>query len=130
MLLVPALQQGVTVIAAHCGTRARPWESDYTPSFVRLAHDYEHFYGDTSALNLPTRSYAYGIILADEVVRQKLVHGSDWPILCVPPPTRVGWRNALRLMTERNWMRRDVLTKQLLGFDEAYWCRAAKILRL
>ena len=27
-------------------------------------------------------------------------------------------------MTERNWMRRDVLIKQALGFDDAYWHRA------
>jgi predicted TIM-barrel fold metal-dependent hydrolase len=128
-LLVPALKRGVTVIAAHCGTRAKPWETDFTPAFVRLAREYEHFYGDTSALNLPARSYGYDIILRDEVVRQKLVHGSDWPIICIPPVTRLGWRAARRLLAERNWMRRDVLTKQLLGFDEAYWHRAGKLLR-
>jgi hypothetical protein len=27
-------------------------------------------------------------------------------------------------------MRRDVLTKRRLGFDDAYWQRAAKLLRL
>jgi hypothetical protein len=32
-------------------------------------------------------------------------------------------------MKEKNWMRRDVLIKQRLGFDEAYWQRAAKVLR-
>jgi predicted TIM-barrel fold metal-dependent hydrolase len=129
MLLVPALEHGVTVIAAHCGTRAQPWQSDFTAAFIRLAHDYEHFYGDTAALNLPSRSYAYDVILQDDVVRQKLVHGSDWPIISIPPATRIGWRTALRLMAERNWMRRDVMIKRLLGFDEAYWHRAAKILR-
>jgi hypothetical protein len=33
-------------------------------------------------------------------------------------------------MLERNWMRRDVLIKQKLGFDEAYFRRGAKVLRL
>jgi predicted TIM-barrel fold metal-dependent hydrolase len=129
-LLIPALKQGVRVIAAHCGTRDRLGQRDYTPDFMRLAHDYEHLYGDTAALNLPTRSYAYDSILNDGVVRNKLVHGSDWPIISVPTK-RAGWMRAVRLLfAEKNWMRRDVLTKQALGLDEAYWQRAGTLLRL
>ncbi|HEV3262767.1 MAG TPA: amidohydrolase family protein [Gemmataceae bacterium] len=128
-LLVPALRAGVTVIACHCGTRARPFERDYTPTFMRMAHEYEHLYGDTAALNLPMRSYAYKSILEDPVVRAKLVHGSDWPIISIPP-RRIGWLKALRLFGEQNWMRRDVLAKQQLGLEEAYWHRAGTLLRL
>jgi predicted TIM-barrel fold metal-dependent hydrolase len=130
MLLVPALQRGVTVIAAHCGTRSKPWEPDYVPQFVRLAKEYERFYGDTSALNLPTRWYAYRAVLNDEPVRRKLIHGSDWPILPIPPPGRVGAGAAVELMTDMNWLRRDVRTKEMLGFDDAYWARAATVLRV
>jgi predicted TIM-barrel fold metal-dependent hydrolase len=129
-LLVPALQRGVTVIAAHCGTRSRPLETDFAPTFFRLAHEYEHLYGDTAALDLPTRSYVYDAIFRDEVVRRKLVHGSDWPIISIPT-RRIGWRKAIGLLfCEKNWMRRDVLIKQQLGFDDAYWQRAATLLRL
>jgi predicted TIM-barrel fold metal-dependent hydrolase len=130
MLLVPALKKGVTVIAAHCGARARFSDQDYTPAFLRLAHEYEYLYGDTAALNLPLRSYAYDSLLRDEVVRRKLVHGSDWPILCIPT-RRAGWLKAVYwLLAERNWMRRDILTKQALGLDDAYWQRAGSLLRL
>lgn len=128
--LKPALERGVTVIAAHCGTRAVPGEPDYLPIFVRMAKEYERLYGDTAALNLPTRSYAYETLLKDDSVRQKLVHGSDWPIMPFPP-LRMGWGKAARLMWgESNWIRRDVLAKRALGFDEAYWHRAATLLRL
>jgi predicted TIM-barrel fold metal-dependent hydrolase len=129
-LLVPALKRGVTVIAAHCGTRSVPGETDYVPRFVRMAHEFEHLYGDTAALNLPTRSYAYPIILNDPVVRRKLVHGSDWPIIPLPPAGELGLRAAWDLMRERNWIRRDALTKQRLGLDDSYFRRAASILRL
>jgi predicted TIM-barrel fold metal-dependent hydrolase len=128
-LLVPAVKRGVIVIAAHCGTRSRLGEPSYTPTFVRLAREHEHFYGDTSALNLPMRSYAYDRILKDEAVRRKLVHGSDWPVMPIPT-RRIGWLKALRLLGEKNWLRRDVLVKQRLGFEEAYWHRAATLLRL
>ena len=45
----------------------RPARRDFLPSSCRLAREYEHFYGDTSALNLPTRWYAYETILNDHV---------------------------------------------------------------
>ena len=127
MLLVPALKRGVTVIGAHCGTRSAFGETDFLPQWVRLAREYENFYGDTAALNLPTRSYAYKTILDDPQLRSKLVHGSDWPILPVPP-TRAGLMEACRMWTDLNWIRRDIRIKQKLGFDDAYWQRAATIL--
>jgi hypothetical protein len=94
-----------------------------------MAHKYEHFYGDTSALCLPTRSYAFEKILNDPVVRDKLVHGSDWPIIALPPVMELGVRGSLTMMREPNWMRRDVLIKKKLGLDEQYWHRAGRILR-
>lgn len=126
-LLIPALNRGVTVIAAHWGTRARLGETDYVPSFVQMAHQYENLYGDTALLNNPMRSYAYDAILADAVVREKLVHGSDWPLPPIPP-RRIGWLHAAQLLTEKNWLVRDVRIKERLGFDEAFWHRAATLM--
>ncbi len=129
-LLVPALERGVTVIMAHCGTRSTPFDRDYLPDFMRLARKFEHCYGDTSALNLPTRAYAYEQILGDKVVRSKLVHGSDWPILPVPPMSMLGVETTFDLLRDMNWLRRDVRIKQRLGFDDAYWGRAGHVLRV
>jgi predicted TIM-barrel fold metal-dependent hydrolase len=129
-LLEPALQCGVTVIAAHCGTRSVPFEPDFSDQFVRLLHRYENCYGDTAALNLPTRMHVYDKILKDPFVMSRLVHGSDWPIIAFPPPVRLGANAALELMHEKNWMRRDLLIKRRLGFDPPYWERGAKLLRL
>lgn len=129
MLLEPALRRGVTVIGAHCGTRSAGGETDFLPSWIRLARKYEHFYGDTAALNLPTRCYAYRDLLADDQLRGKLLHGSDWPILPVPPAC-VGAASWFEMMSEENWLLRDVQIKQSLGFDEPYWHRAATILAL
>jgi predicted TIM-barrel fold metal-dependent hydrolase len=129
-LLEQALQRGVTVIAAHCGTRSAPFEPDYYNEFVRLLHRYENLYGDTAALNLPTRMRVYEKILKDPFVMSRLVHGSDWPIIAFPPPIRLGAGMAIELMHEKNWMRRDFLVKQQLGFDREYFERGAKVLRL
>lgn len=128
-LLRPALERGVTVIMAHCGTRSFYGESCHVDSFMRMAREWEHCYGDTSALNLPTRAYGWRRLLEDDVVREKLVHGSDWPILPLPPLRRIGLTAALALLREKNWMRRDALVKQRLGLEGDYWTRAAALLR-
>lgn len=130
MLLRPALDRGVKVIMAHCGTRSVPTETDFVPNFVRLAKEYEHCYGDTSALNLPTRWYAYPTLLNDPLVRRKLVHGSDWPILPLPNPMDHPLRGVWAMMHQRNWLQRDIVIKRSLGFDADYWHRAGEILHL
>ena len=128
-LLLPALERGVTVIAAHCGTRSAPGEKCFVDTFVRMAKEHERFFGDTSALNLPTRAYAYPRVLDDPAVRAKLVHGSDWPIPPIPMPGNHGWRGAAALLRERNALRRDVAIKRALGLTEPeYLERAATLL--
>jgi predicted TIM-barrel fold metal-dependent hydrolase len=129
MLLKPALDHGVTVIMAHCGTRSSPWEPSYLESFRQLARDYENCFGDTSALCMPTRWYAFDL-LNDPIIRTKLLHGSDWPIIALPPIRRLGLKRSIHLLRDPNWMRRDIRIKQQLGFDDAYWHRAAKVLRI
>jgi len=129
-LLRPALARGVTVIAAHCGSKATRWQAGYVKEFCEMAIEHEHFYGDTSALNLSPRWHAYDHILKDERVRNKLVHGSDWPIISMPPPKHVKTTELATLMLDGNWMRRDLKIKQAMGFDEAYWLRASKLLKL
>ena len=131
MLLRPALERGVKVIMAHCGSRLYPWELDYSDNFIQLANEFEHCYGDTSALNMPGRWYALTKCLRDPVARTKLVHGSDWPILPMPPATTIGWHKSRELMREPNWIRRDVLIKQAFPqLGEDYWTRAGKVLKL
>lgn len=128
-LLIPALDRGVTVIMAHCGTRSGIGEADHVETFRKLAHKYEHCYGDTAALNLPMRWHAYRQLRDDKVVQSKLVHGSDWPIPVLPPISQLGLKASLRSFEDSNWLRRDIFIKQQLGFDHDYWHRGAKILR-
>jgi len=128
-LLEPALQRGVRVIAAHCGTKSAAVDTDFLPTFVRMALQHEHFYGDTAGLNLPNRWYAWKTLLANSALQSKLLHGSDWPILSLPPLGKLGIKS-VGLFADGNWMRRDIAIKKRLGLDAAYWQRAAKLLQL
>jgi len=103
-LLTEALKRGVTVIAAHCGTRSAMFETDYVDVFARMAKEHENLYGDTSALNLPTRSQAYNTILGDREVMAKVIHGSDWPVIPVPP-LRLGLSTVSEMFHESNWLK-------------------------
>jgi predicted TIM-barrel fold metal-dependent hydrolase len=129
-LLRGALKRGVTVILAHCGTRSTFTETDHYEAFARLVKEYEHAWGDTSALLLPTRWSGLTRAAEDEAVRAKLLHGSDWPILPLPLPHAMSTRATLDALAERNWVRRDILIKQQLGMGEDYWGRAARVLGL
>jgi predicted TIM-barrel fold metal-dependent hydrolase len=129
-LLIPALERGVTVIAAHCGTGMTSYGTEYVSEFARLARYYENCYGDTSGINNPTRWYTWDRLLNSPDLRRKLVHGSDWPIPAFPPPAELPMSSWLHFMRERNWMRRDVLIKLALGLEADYWHRGATLLRL
>ncbi|MFI5378055.1 MAG: amidohydrolase family protein [Tepidisphaerales bacterium] len=127
-LLVPALERGVTVIAAHCATRSAPRERTFVREFIAMTHDHERLYGDTAALNLPMRWHGWDAVLDGDIARGRLVHGSDWPIISIPPFRRLGMAESLVLMCEPNWMRRDVITKRRIGLGEDYWQRAGTLL--
>lgn len=129
-LLSEAIRRGVKVIAAHCGTRSALFETDYVDVFERMAKNHEHFYGDTAALNLPTRSHAYKTLFADPAVMAKIIHGSDWPVIPIPPVTKIGLIATAEMFGESNWIRRDILIKQRLGFPPDYWNRGASVLKL
>jgi uncharacterized protein len=128
-LLTEALKRGVTVIAAHCGTRSAMFETDYVDVFARMAKEHAKLYGDTSALNLPTRSQAYNTILGDREVMAKVIHGSDWPVIPVPP-LRLGLSAVHEMFHESNWLKRDIEIKRRLGFGSEYWARAAKVIKM
>ena len=75
------LECGVTVFAAHAGTRSAPpgFEPDHLPTFLRMLEEYPHLYGDNSALNTPNRSHGLAPCLRPEVM-PRIIHGSDFPV--------------------------------------------------
>ncbi|TVR47464.1 MAG: hypothetical protein EA425_15830 [Puniceicoccaceae bacterium] len=125
----PVLEDcGLTVIAAHCGTRGHPLRPSYFPTFRRMAGRHERFYGDTSALHLPLRGFVLSACLEPEVER-KLVHGSDFPVpffrFGLPPRLwlRQGWGKLAS-----NPLRRDLVCKQRLGFGADVFTRLARLI--
>ncbi len=123
-LLLHALDRGVTVIAAHCGTRSAFNETDYVDTTLRLVEEHKNLYIDTAALFLPTRWHAWKKIMERPVAVSRLIHGSDWPIPAYPHPGLFGVGASLGVIRkEKSWFSRDVAMKEMLGLGDEYFGR-------
>lgn len=93
--LKPALDRGVTVIAAHCGVHLFLYEPSFFKAWCRMACEYEKFHGDTGAFPIVTRVPTLRRILNDSTLRAKLLYGSDFPAI---PPAGWCWQLGLKEM--------------------------------
>src|SRR6266850_3645879 len=54
-ILQRPLECGVTIIAAHCGTKSGVADKEYFHTFAEMTRKYSRFYGDNSAFSTPIR---------------------------------------------------------------------------
>lgn len=131
-LLRGPLECGLTVIAAHGGTKCTPWGKDYTDVLAEMLEEYPHLYTDSSALLSPNRAWAIPYFLR-EPFRSRTVHGSDLPV-----PTAPIWPflfrslsfEKMRSLSKLSPLERDLQTKLALGFDTNCARRGAMLLGL
>ncbi len=126
------LECGVTVIAAHCGTKSGLFDPDYFPIFAEMTRRYPNLYGDTSAFNVPIRGRHVPECLR-EPLRDRMVHGSDFP---VPVHGHFAWlRGQIKWQDFRKWERepnvieRDYQLKVAMGFPAATFTRIHDLMR-
>lgn len=127
--LIPALKRGVTVIAAHCGTRIFLYERSFFTAWAMLARKHERFFGDLGAFPMVTRIPALQKILRDNDLRQKVLYGSDYP--SIPSPAwcwQLGLKKIRTLCRIRNPLERNVQVMRALGVPESFFTRAGQIL--
>lgn len=75
-----ALEEGVTVIAAHGASYGCFVYEKYFDDFLNFVKTYPHFYADVSALTLPNRAAALFRISRHPEVWDRLVFGTDYPL--------------------------------------------------
>ena len=127
------LECGVNVIAAHAATGSGPFDPDYVPTLIRLMREFQNLYADTSALNVPTRSYGLRPCLENELLANRVVHGSDYPV-----PTSPAWAWVRGLIDSDQWaslkrinnpIEQDYQTKVAMGFPDSHFTRINTLLR-
>jgi uncharacterized protein len=113
------LECGVTVIAAHCGTRALPWDGNHFAEFLKMREDFQNFYGDLSALSHITHLKSLERLREEP---ERLLHGTDYPVVtAIFPSWLKGWidkETMQRLRAIRNPLEKKVELTRVLGFPE------------
>ena len=127
------LECGVTVIAAHCGTKSGAFDRDYFEDWTAMLREFPNLYGDISALVSLNRCGHLRDCLGEEIA-PRILHGSDFPVPVLGHRMWLqGWidRETFRRCQDiRNPLERDWKFKCALGFPEETATRAGKLLRL
>jgi uncharacterized protein len=130
LCLRPVLEQGVTVIAAHCGAPALPWQPDFSGHFLDLRNTFPNLYGDISALSQPVHFKTLSRVRKNPA---RILYGSDYPVV-----TSVFWSRAFRWISpdeaEQLWKIRNPLQRKLeltraLGFPDSIFSGVYDVLR-
>jgi uncharacterized protein len=126
--LEQALDLGCTVVACHAGTGWATDAPDMLPEFIGLVNRFPNLYGDTAVLGTAGRARDVERLLADDLanVRDRLLHGSDFPFPSVPAAftARIGKETTDRINREINLLKRDFDLKEALGLGQACARRA------
>ena len=127
------LECGVTVIAAHCGTRSGAFDKDYFADWAAMLRKFPNLYGDISAMVSLNRCGHLRDCLSSEI-SPRILHGSDFPVPVLGH--RLWLQGALDRQTFRriqrvtNPLERDWQFKGALGFSTDILTRVASLLRL
>jgi len=128
--LRPVLEQGVTVIAAHCGAPALPWHRDFSCDFLDLRNAFPNLYGDISALSQPVHFKTLARVRENP---ERILYGSDYPVV-----TSVFWSRAFqwispheakRLWKIRNPLQQKIELTRVLGFPDTIFSGVYEVLR-
>jgi len=137
MKLRHALDEGVTVIAAHCATLAPSWKRGEgfrggPERIARLCGEHERLHADLSAMTSALRGFQLGRVLDDERLQGRLLDGSDFPVppICWTQLGRAPLRKILAARREKNVFDLDRELKLAAGMPEEMTTRAAGLLRL
>ena len=130
--LRPALEEGLTVIAAHCAAGGLRHPTEYVRRWFKLLEEYPRLYGDISSLANVVRSPYAPMVLRHPLARERILLGSDYPIPVHPLAfaLKIGLKRAWRLQRIRNPIQRNLLTFRALGVDRTTEARAAEVFKM
>ena len=114
-----ALDEGVTVIAAHGCSHGLIFSEKFYKTFLDLAHGYDNFFSDISALSLPNRLGMLFRLRRHPELHHRLLFGTDYPlpVFRLACYGRGGLRGSKVLGTKNRFDRHHALCSELgIGF--------------
>jgi predicted TIM-barrel fold metal-dependent hydrolase len=113
------LECGVTVIAAHCGAPALPWDRNYFDQFDKMRGTFPNLFGDISALSQGTHLQTLAKLRDDP---RQILYGSDYPVVTSVFWSWIkGWISRTefeRLRSVRNPLEKKFRLTKALGFPD------------
>lgn len=132
-VLVQPLEIGVTCIAAHSATKSGLGDPEYFHEFVKMLDRFPNLYGDTSAWNVPLRGRYAGKCVMPGLLRDRLLHGSDYPVPCsglwAALRGFIPWDKYRTWQAHPNVLERDYQIKRAMGFDDGHFTRVHSLMR-
>jgi uncharacterized protein len=132
--LLPALEEGCTVIAAHSGMGSfldrKPFRDDFFRNLVDLGARFPRLYCDTAVLASIFRWTNLPRLLDEPGLAGRVIYGSDWPF---PSNPMVFWNrvrpgDVLSLSSQTNLFERDYQLKRSLGLPRDAFERGLRLL--
>lgn len=130
-----ALEQGVTVIAAHAAANGTN-EGEYNfARFLRLCDQHSNLHADISALTQINRPGQLRRLIQQHHLHGRLHYGTDMPLTNTPLVSPLGHLTRLapwtvaRLMAIKNPWDRDLHLKRALGVPEEVFSNPARLLK-
>ena len=130
--LTPVLDEGVTVIAAHCASAGVMHLTEHFDVWLDMIRTYPNLYGDISAMASMARFSYIGRLLDDAVAPQRVMLGSDFPIPVSPWLflNSLGWSEMTRLTGIENPLQKNLETFRTLGCGQSILRRGQRVLRV
>lgn len=112
-----ALDEGVTVIAAHACSYGIMLYEKFIPTLHDFAKRYKNFYADISAITLPNRMRMLLHLRRHPEIHERLLFGTDYPlsVFHLPAWGRVGFGCLRKMVRTKNRFDRQVAVCQGLG---------------
>ncbi|MDX9720508.1 MAG: amidohydrolase family protein [Myxococcota bacterium] len=129
---IPALEEGLTVIAAHAGTSGPVPGHETFYEFLGMMKRFPRLYGDLSALtNLSRASYLPKLLKQPELF-ERMLYGSDYPVPSSPLRfwPRLPLSTVRRIGREGSLLSTASMLFDALGVPDSIYTRASELLRL
>ncbi len=112
-----ALDEGVTVIAAHACSYGLMLHEKFLPTLQDFVQRYPHFYADISALTLPNRVRMLWHLRRHPEIHERLLFGTDYPlpVLHFPAWGRAALGSLRAIIRTKNRFDRQVAVCRGLG---------------
>jgi predicted TIM-barrel fold metal-dependent hydrolase len=132
--LLPALEEGCTVVAAHSGMGSfldrSPFRDDFLRHLIDLAERFPTLYCDTAVLTSLFRWPNLPRLLDEPSLAGRIVYASDWPFTS---NAMIFWNrlrpaDLLSFSSETNLFERDYSIKRALGLTQDAFERGVRLL--